>query len=187
MREDKIRWNEKYRSQSAPERPSELLVRHIGLLENRRVLDIAAGMGRHAAFLARHGCRVDALEWSDEALRRLRTIEGVETYEVDLDIGELPQRKYGGILCFYYLNRRLFPMIVDRLEPGGVLLFETYVANERNEGAPSNPDFLLKKGELPETFSDLEILEYTEKLTKREDGRTAMLASLVARKSFLEV
>ncbi len=184
MKEDKIRWNEKYRSQRPPEHPSELLVRHIDLLENRKVLDIAAGMGRHAAYLARHGCRVDALEWSDEALRQLRTIEKVNAYEVDLDVGDLPEQKYGGIVCFYYLNRRLFPMIFDRLEPGGVLLFETYVADKCNEGAPTNPDFLLKKGELAEAFSDLEILEYTEKLTTREDGRIAMLASMAARKPF---
>ncbi len=47
-----------------------------------------------------------------------------------------------------YLHRPLFPMLLDALASGGVLLYETFMAGNERFGRPSRPEFLLKDGEL---------------------------------------
>jgi hypothetical protein len=47
-----------------------------------------------------------------------------------------------------YLHRPLFPTLLDALAPGGVLIYETFARGNERYGRPSNPDFLLKAGEL---------------------------------------
>jgi hypothetical protein len=42
------------------------------------------------------------------------------------------------------------PRIVGSLAEGGVLLYETFAAGNERFGKPSNPDFLLRPGELLE-------------------------------------
>ena len=39
-------------------------------------------------------------------------------------------------------------MLVSRLAPGGVLLYETFARGHERFGKPSNPAFLLEPGEL---------------------------------------
>jgi hypothetical protein len=42
----------------------------------------------------------------------------------------------------------LFPPILDSLDEGGVLLYETFACGNEAYGRPTNPDFLLEPGEL---------------------------------------
>ena len=52
-----------------------------------------------------------------------------------------------------YLWRPLFPAILDAIDAGGILLYETFAAGHELLGKPANPDFLLKPGELLDTVS----------------------------------
>jgi hypothetical protein len=47
-----------------------------------------------------------------------------------------------------YLHRPLFPHLLAALATGGVLIYETFAAGNERYGRPSNPDHLLKPGEL---------------------------------------
>ena len=113
--------------------------------------------------------------------RRPREIPGARFVEVDLegpDPWPLSGERFDGIVVTNYLHRPLFPHILDALAPGGVLIYETFmVGNERLEG-PSNPDFLLRKGELLEAFGSLEVLGFEEVRTPRP----SMVQRLCARR-----
>ncbi len=180
MIEDKLRWNERYKNSPAPLKPSGLLLRYIEKICGKHVLDIAAGMGRHAGYLVNLGFYVDAVEWSDIAISRLSSIPGVTTIEADLDIIKDFEKEYHAILCFNYLNRRLYPLILRHLLPNGILLFETFVEDERNEGIPQKPEYLLKKNELLSVFKELYIIEYKEEFICRPGGQKALMASFAA-------
>ncbi len=49
-----------------------------------------------------------------------------------------------------YLHRPLLPAIVAAVAPGGCLIYETFAVGNERFGKPSNPDFLLRPGELLE-------------------------------------
>ena len=61
-----------------------------------------------------------------------------------------------------YLWRALFGHIVQSVAPGGVLLYETFAQGNESVGKPSNPDFLLRPGELLHAFSDLHVVAYED-------------------------
>jgi hypothetical protein len=69
-----------------------------------------------------------------------------------------------------YLHRPLFPHLVASLAPGGVLIYETFSQGHERFGRPSNPNFLLRKGELRRFFSQyLEEVE-TEIVMDQRNG-----------------
>jgi hypothetical protein len=57
---------------------------------------------------------------------------------------------FAGIVVSNYLHRALMLPLLDSLAPGGVLIYETFADGNGQFGKPSNPDFLLKPGELLE-------------------------------------
>ena len=61
MLQDRLKWNEKYRSQNASDEPAAIVKQYFELARGKKALDIAAGNGRNALFLARHGFVVDGL------------------------------------------------------------------------------------------------------------------------------
>ncbi len=182
MKEDRARWNKKYRSGDFPRKPSGIVKRYHGLVCPGRVLDIAAGAGRNALYLAGEGHEVDAVDISDAAME---TLEGkdprVHPLCRDLDSYTISHEQYDLILNIRYLNRRLFPGIIKGLKRGGVLIFETYTEKIGEKGHPIRKNFLLRENELLHTFISLKILFYEE-----EEGagptETDRSASLVARK-----
>ncbi|BDY12022.1 hypothetical protein HCR_03340 [Hydrogenimonas cancrithermarum] len=182
MIEDKIKWNDKYKSAPPAQKPSPLLLAYLERIGRGEVLDIAAGMGRHAKPLAAQGCHVDAIEWSDLALEALEKIPGVSAIEMDLEEACGLKKRYDAILCFNYLNRNLYPLMLTHLKPGGLLLFETFVQDDANEGAPGNPFFLLEKNELLHVFCSLYIIEYKESYIRKPNGQKALMASMAAQK-----
>src|SRR6185436_7453806 len=71
----------------------------------------------------------------------------------DLEDGSawpLPGRRFGAAVVVNYLHRPLMPALLDAIEPGGVLLYQTFMAGNERFGKPSRPDFLLRDGELLE-------------------------------------
>jgi SAM-dependent methyltransferase len=118
------------------------------------VLDLACGRGRHARHLASLGHPVLALDRDREALAALAGVPGVQTLCADLEAAAwpLPGRRFAGVVVCNYLHRPLLPRLADSLEPGGVLIYETFAVGNERYGRPSNPDFLLRPGELLEAF-----------------------------------
>ena len=59
---------------------------------------------------------------------------------------------------FKYLYRPIMKGIREGIKRGGILIYETFTADQARFGKPSNPDFLLQPGELREWFADWDIL-----------------------------
>ena len=194
-------WDAKHRSaaKEAAETPAGILSELWPLLPAGAALDLACGRGRIAFFLAKHGRRVTAVDWSAAALdileehapamkvsvRRIQNIEegrdvartGIDLLHADLETIELPANRYALILCLRYLQRTLFSQISQALRPGGVLLFETYTRAQLDfSGGPRDPAHLLLNGELRKAFPELDVVFYRE--LRAEQG----IASLAARK-----
>ena len=126
-----------------------------------RVLDLAAGAGRHVRLLRERGFAVCAL---DRDISPLLGFAGplCEVREIDLEAGgEIALGDYyDGIVVTNYLHRPLFPALQRALAPGGALIYETFAQGNERFGRPSNPDFLLRPGELLEAFAALAIVAY---------------------------
>ncbi len=181
MREDRDKWNEKYVKKSFSNEPSDIVKKFYKLAPKGRALDIAAGAGKNALFLAEKGFRTEALDISDVALRKF-VGRHANLYPVciDIDTFNIPSERYSLILNIRFLNRRLFPYIQEGLISGGVLIFETYLDGPVDDSyRPSTRDYLLRKNELLHGFLSRNIVFYQEKKQRRH-GETRHMASLVA-------
>lgn len=184
MRRDRIKWNEKYRRQDYPTEPSGIVKEFFSRAPGRAALDIAAGSGRNAIFLAEQGLEVDAVDIAEEGLALFSGRHpGIRPICVDLDTFDIPTGRYDLILNTLYLNRRLFPQIRAGLRPGGLLIFETLL--EAPGGASHGErcrDYFLKPNELLHSFLTLRVLHYHEECDTGQDEHRR-LASLVAVRS----
>jgi tellurite methyltransferase len=191
VKKDKIKWDEKYRSRTHAhgKNPNSFLKEHIRLLHGGRVLDIAAGEGQNAVFLAEQGFKVEALDISSIGLAKARKLaekKGVQikTIQADLDRYRIGADRYDLITNFYFLDRRLFPQIKKGLKKGGKIVFETYTADHAFVGGEPimKAKYLLKPNELLERFRDFRILFYREGIFS-EGGRRKAIAGLIAEKT----
>ncbi|TRW89631.1 class I SAM-dependent methyltransferase [Candidatus Methylobacter oryzae] len=145
-------------TQHLPEKPSPWIVKYAPLIpKGGRVLDLACGNGRHAMWLAKQGYRVDAIDRDVQALSGLAGMDNVNVLIADLETGDWPrsEQTYDGLVVSRYLFRPLLRTLADLLNPGGVLIYETFMAGNERYGKPGNPDFLLLPDELFEVYSPL--------------------------------
>lgn len=134
--------------------PSPWVVRFMHLIRaGGRVLDVAAGHGRHTRALLEHGHAVTAVDIDMSALTDQPNLKRME---VDLEAGAWPfsPSSFDSIVMTNYLHRPHFPHLIEALAPGGVLLIETFGEGNEKLGRPRNPEFLLKPGELLDAFDD---------------------------------
>ncbi|OGO31062.1 MAG: hypothetical protein A2Z29_08245 [Chloroflexi bacterium RBG_16_56_11] len=164
--------------------PSSFLVDNVSLLPVGFVLDVAMGNGRNAVYLARNGFTVEGVDRSAGAISEAQaaareTGVTIKTAIADLEGGyRIARERYDVIICFNYLQRSLIPQIKDGIRPGGMVVYETFIIDQKRFGHPSNPDYLLKYNELLDMFREFRCLRYREGVV---DDRKAV-ASLVARK-----
>jgi SAM-dependent methyltransferase len=139
-------------------KPSSWVDKHLPLIrKGGRVLDLACGNGRHAIWLAQQGYQVDAIDRDIQALSGKVGIDNINVGIVDLEAGEWPNsdQRYDGLIVSRYLYRPVLHTLAAILNPGGVLIYETFMAGNERYGKPSNPDFLLLPNELLEIYSPL--------------------------------
>ncbi|WP_406260239.1 bifunctional class I SAM-dependent methyltransferase/NUDIX hydrolase [Actinacidiphila glaucinigra] len=118
----------------------------LGDVRGLRVADLGAGLGRHAAHLARaHGAVVDAVEASptqhERAAARYGGVPGLRLVLADaVDHLRLtdPYEVIYSVHGFAYIDpRRLLPAVADALAPGGRLVFSVLHTDSDGQG-PSN-------------------------------------------------
>ena len=135
--------------------------------EGGRVLDLAAGNGRHTRLLLDMGLSVTAV---DREIAPLRGFAGsrCDVRAIDLETGDANDVVtrlgdfYDGIVVTNYLHRPLLRPLAAALAPAGVLIYETFMAGNERFGRPRNPEFLLRPGELLHAFSGLTIVAFEQ-------------------------
>jgi SAM-dependent methyltransferase len=139
------------RGHAATSEASRWVVRFASLVPaGARVLDLAAGHGRHARLFAARGARVVAVDRDAGALSDLDNVAGIETRVLDLETPNWPLEgeRFDAIIVTNYLHRPSLHALLAALADDGVLLYETFARGNEAYGRPSNPDFLLEKDEL---------------------------------------
>jgi len=127
------------------------------------VLDVACGGGRHARFFAARGHPVEAVDRDPQHIAGLSMVTGVHALCADIENGPWPYpgRQFAAVVVTNYLHRPLLPRLLESVLPGGVLIYETFAVGNEAYGRPSNPDFLLKPGELRAVIgNDWQVLGY---------------------------
>lgn len=150
--------------------------------KDKPVLDLAAGKGRHSLFMLEKGYEVVAADIHTDALERLPVTSGLTVQSVDLEAGPWPFKaaQFSGIIGVNYLWRARFSHLLGSLADGGILLYDTFARGNERFGKPSNPDFLLRPGELKELCGGLEIVHYAH--GEVTVPRPAVRQSIAARK-----
>ena len=117
--------------------------------KNGLVLDLACGAGRHTALLASLGHQVLSVDQDISMVESLKD-ESVQTLELDLEGSDWPllNQEFSAIVVTNYLYRPFLDELPKILTEDGVLIYETFAEGNAEFGKPSNPNFLLKSGEL---------------------------------------
>jgi SAM-dependent methyltransferase len=185
-------WNQRYRSgEQVFENPAPLVVQFVAGLPPGRALDLAAGAGRNALYLAEHGWSVTAVDGSpvaiDLLLSRARernlainAMDAIDAKVADLEAGEfeVPAQRFNLVLSCYFLQRSLIPVMKSALVPGGLLIMIVHITDaDRPQGTPTRA----YPGELGSFFEGWRILHYREG-DPGESAHRHAVAELVAQK-----
>ncbi len=146
------------------------------------VLDVAGGAGRHSRLFLERGYRVVAVDRDTAKLATLPSQDRLQIVTADLESGAawpLAGRRFAGVVVTNYLYRPLFPVLIESVAPGGVLLYETFAVGNERFGKPSNPAFLLRPGELLDAARGrLHVVAYED--LEIRDPRPAMVQRIAA-------
>lgn len=175
-------------SHTALEEASPWIRRFVSAIpKNGVVLDLACGAGRHTHFLLNAGFAVLAVDQNIDAISQEKH-PSLEVARMDLEgeIWPLTGKVFSAIVVTNYLYRPYLAELPKMLTDGGVLLYETFAQGNGEFGKPSNPDFLLKTGELL-SFSaqnGLKVLAYEDLYI--DCPKPAMIQRLCAVKGALQ-
>ncbi len=131
-------------------------------------LDLAAGLGRHALFLAQRKWKVTTVDISKVAIRTLG--QKAQQLNVILDMFALdakdylfPSNQFDLVVMFYHFDRDLLSKVLSSLKPGGLLICKSYMIWLSYDGtAPRNLQ-PLKNGELLSMLPGLQVLHHKER------------------------
>jgi len=155
-------WDQRHAAQQPIEstEPDSTLVDEIGSLRPGRALDLGAGDGRNAIWLAERGWKVTAVDFSQVALERGRSRAEAGGVTVDWQLGDLlewsPEARAYDLVTLFFIHlpgterRGVYARAADAVAPGGTLLI---VAHDRANladgvGGPQDPDVLVSPGEV---------------------------------------
>ena len=164
------------------------------------VLDVACGQGRHSQWFAARGHAVCAIDRTPPVHNpdpaRIRylaadienqpwplTHAAAPALRLDHAANQADHRaatvaQFGAVIVTNYLWRPLFPTLLASLEPGGVLLYETFAEGNAFFGRPTRPDFLLRPGELLRQCNTLHIVAYEHGVTQSPQKMVQRIAAI---------
>jgi 2-polyprenyl-3-methyl-5-hydroxy-6-metoxy-1,4-benzoquinol methylase len=183
---ERERWNQKYRDKagSACKAPDPFLPwcfsKYIlpSFPNGGIALDLAGGAGRQAIWLATQGWEVTLIDISETGVDQARHQAGPLATQIHFVVDDLThfkaaQTRFDILLGFYFLERQIFPELLNAIRPGGLLIYKTYTtallkrpdglkADAPKPDGPRNEAYLLKPGELLKLAAGLKVLHYKE-------------------------
>ena len=126
------------------------------------VLDLACGKGRHSIFLSRLGYNVLSVDKNKNSLgffkgelikKRVIDVENINNWPLET-------KKFHIIIVTNFLNRKIFPLIIDSINKGGYLIYETFSQGHEKIGKPNNSKYILKSRELINLTTKMQLIEY---------------------------
>lgn len=154
---DATYWDERYaeaggdkHEHAITDGPDPTVVEFVSALAPGRALDVAAGRGRHALWLAAQGWQVTAVDWSHVGLDLGRAHQphddsAIEWVTADVTTWEPEHAAYDLIVCaFVHLDLAIFGRIRTWLRPGGHLVVVGHALRNLTDGVggPTNPAYL---------------------------------------------
>ncbi|KXB08578.1 hypothetical protein AKJ56_00880 [candidate division MSBL1 archaeon SCGC-AAA382N08] len=188
----KEKWEKKYRkgNHHTEEEPSPLLLQWLESLPSGKALDVGCGAGRNSLFLADQGYEVDAIDFSEEAIKRGKSRAqdlGLEINWIQADVNkyEFPSEKYDLIIVTFFHPRGMLSEIKKSLKNDGFFLYEHHLSVEDEiVRGPKSDKFRYEPNELLKLFSDFQVLYYREGILGRETDEKSAIVKMVARKAF---
>ena len=153
-REESMDWDERY---SEPDyaygtAPNDFLVSVAGRIPRGRILSLAEGEGRNAAYLAALGYEVTAVDSSAVGLRKAEALaagRGITITAIHADLSDftIERQQWDGVVsCYCHLPTAIrIPLhhaVVQGLKPGGVFVLEAFSKQQlgRGTGGPQTLD-----------------------------------------------
>jgi len=162
------KWNNIYQQQDVSNaQASIVLSRYSHLLPKQgKALDLACGLGGNAFLLAKHGLDVDAWDISSHVIEEINKHipkgTSINAEAMDISQATLKKNHYDVITVSRFLDRQLIPQLISALKPKGLIFYQTFTLDKAFPSGPTNPKFLLEKGELLSLFSSLKPIAYHE-------------------------
>jgi SAM-dependent methyltransferase len=166
--------------------PSPVVIAALEHLAAGTALDLGCGAGRHAVWLAEHGWRVTAVDFSAEALRQGRdraSDRGSDIDWVEHDLrGYSPPPAAFDLVLVAYLHlparerRAILASASAALAPGGTFLLVGHDLTNLGTGAPgpSSPGVLYTPEDVVPELIGLTVTraEQVKRVSEAEDGTT---------------
>lgn len=192
---DRDAWDDRYRDREwlwTAEANRSVVQETVGLNPGR-ALDLAAGEGRNAVWLAKQGWDVTAVDFSGVALGRasdLAAREGVTITTVEADLRDyVPAVGAFDLVLLSYLHlppaffREVLARAAGALAPGGTLVVVGHdLSNiEEGYGGPQSPEVLYTPDSLVGDLGDLEIVkaEKVDRPYEADEGTFTAIDALV--------
>lgn len=186
-------WDERFAAGEYPRapEPADVLRAYEPEIPDGRALDVAAGTGRNAVFLADRGYAVDALDASAEGLAVIREraaagdlAANIETIRGDVSTYGFPTEAYELITMSYFHTLDRFADLTEALVPGGYLFVEGHLRSSASTpSGPSDDRYRFAANELLRAGLGLTVLYYDETTQERPGDRRRASARLLARRS----
>ena len=145
-----------------------------------RVLDVACGSGRHLRWLAAQGFTVTGVDRDAAALAPLGVVGRTVVADIENAAWPLAGERFDAVIVTHYLWRPLWPALRASLAQGGVLIVETFALGNEAFGKPSNPDFLLRPGELLDACRGLHVVAFEDGVLEAPKRRVQRIAAVHA-------
>ena len=192
---DSQEWDRRYASAELvwTAEPNRFVVDELQDLAPERALDVAAGEGRNAVWLAARGWQVTAVDFSAVGLdkgRRLAEARDVAIDWVHADVRDYhPEAASFQLVLVAYLQLRdaeldgVLRRAATALAPGGVLLVVGHDVTNLTEGTggPPDPDVLYTPESITRSLSGLTVLraERVRRPVATADGHREAVDTLV--------
>ena len=111
------------------------------------VLDVACGQGRHMRWFLERNHPVTVIDKAQEAIESIAYLGEAICADIEAGPWPLPGRRFDCVVVTNYLWRPLLPTILDSVEPGGVLVYETCAQGNESVDRTAGAEFLMRPGE----------------------------------------
>jgi 2-polyprenyl-3-methyl-5-hydroxy-6-metoxy-1,4-benzoquinol methylase len=163
-------WEQIYTEKSVADASSaEVLKDNTHLLPaSGTALDYASGLAGNGQLLAQLGLAVTAWDYSRVAVEKINQFAAAQDLNLHAEVKDLEQDypllsgQFDVICVSCFLHRPSMTRLYDLLAPGGLLFYQTFSGQQKNSTGPSREAFRLRRGELLQTFSAMELLFYRE-------------------------